>query len=402
MAQSDDVGGIAATGSSPAVSLLGAGTASLAWPSLRADKPSAWHGHVSFAHWLVGATKPRCIVELGTHNGVSYAAFCNAVQRLGLPTQCHAVDSWQGDAHAGEYGEDVFENLSRFDAERFSGCSTLHRCFFDQALPLFADGSVDILHIDGLHTYEAVRQDFETWQPKLSPCAVVLFHDTEIDLPDFGVRQYWGEVSRGRPAFNFLHSAGLGVLAAGPEAPGAVMALCQQASTVAGSALRHEFSRASAAAQHNGLLALQAQPAPASLRNAALGKVAMQSSVFQNGPPTAAAAVNGVKTGGFGFHTELEYDPWWMVDLGARQAVQEVVVYNRLDGICKIRSRMLSVLVSPDGETWTTIYRHDGEPFGGADGHPLRVRAAGVQARFVRVKLEDYQFLHLDEVEVLA
>ena len=41
--------------------------------------PSAWYGHVPFAHWLVAAARPRLVVELGTHHGVSYAAFCEAV-----------------------------------------------------------------------------------------------------------------------------------------------------------------------------------------------------------------------------------------------------------------------------------------------------------------------------------
>ena len=51
----------------------------LFWDNLRAGQPSAWHGHVPFAHWLVAATRPRSIVELGTHAGVSYSAFCQAV-----------------------------------------------------------------------------------------------------------------------------------------------------------------------------------------------------------------------------------------------------------------------------------------------------------------------------------
>ena len=384
------------------ITLLGAGAACLAWPSLRADKPSAWFGHVSFAHWLVGATAPRCIVELGTHNGVSYAAFCNAVQRLGLPAQCHAVDTWQGDEHAGHYGEDVFEDVARFNAERFPAISTMHRCTFDAALPWFGDGSVDILHIDGLHTYEAVKHDFDTWLPKLSRRGVVLFHDTEIRHADFGVWQLWAELSSRYPAFNFLHSAGLGVLAVGSDVPGALAALCQEALTAKGTALRLEFEVASGAAHQNGVLAQQAAPTPPPLRNAALGQVAMQSSSFQNSPPTASGAVNGNKTGGYGFHTALELEPWWMVDLGSRQPVQQIVIYNRLDGICPARARTLSVLVSPDAETWTVLYRHDGTPFGGADGSPLRVRGNGVAARFVRLKLEDVQYLHLDEVEVFV
>ncbi|MGI3779088.1 MAG: class I SAM-dependent methyltransferase, partial [Janthinobacterium lividum] len=83
------------------------------------DTESAWHGHVPFAHWVVSATRPEVLVELGTHNGVSYAAMCEQVRREGLATRCYAVDTWAGDEHAGFYGEDVFSTLSRFHAERY-------------------------------------------------------------------------------------------------------------------------------------------------------------------------------------------------------------------------------------------------------------------------------------------
>jgi hypothetical protein len=187
---------------------------------------SAWWGHVPFAAWLIGAARPATLVELGTHAGVSYAAFCQAVLAEGLETRCHAVDTWQGDAHAGRYENTVWEEFSRFHAARYAGFSTLHRCRFEDALADFADGTVDILHIDGFHSYEAVRHDFETWLPKLSPRAVVLLHDIAERREGFGVWRFWAEVSARYPSFAFDHSHGLGVLAVGAEAPVAVRQLC--------------------------------------------------------------------------------------------------------------------------------------------------------------------------------
>lgn len=79
----------------------------LFWRGVLSGVISAWYGHVPFAHWIIGAAKPRLLVELGTHNGVSYSAFCEAVVRCGLDTRCYAVDTWKGDHHSGHYGEEV-------------------------------------------------------------------------------------------------------------------------------------------------------------------------------------------------------------------------------------------------------------------------------------------------------
>jgi len=187
---------------------------------------STWYGHIPFAHWLIAACRPRLIVELGTHNGVSYAAFCEAVARYGVDARCYAVDTWQGDEHAGHYGHEVFDALRRFHDPRYAGFSDLLRCTFNDALPHFADGSIDLLHIDGFHTCDAVRGDFEAWRPKLSDRAVVLFHDTNERRGDFGVWRLWRELQAAYPSFEFLHSHGLGVLAVGPDAPADVLDLC--------------------------------------------------------------------------------------------------------------------------------------------------------------------------------
>ena len=181
--------------------------------------PSAWLEHAPFAFWLTATARPRVIVELGAHYGFSYLAFCQAVQRLGLATRCYAVDSWSGDANTGAYTGEVLEGLRAYHDPRYAGFSTLVQSDFADALPHFADRSIDILHIDGQHDYDAVRRDFEMWRGKLSDRAVVLFHDVNVRRQGFGVARLWDELRLRYPGFAFQHGSGLGVLGVGSDLP---------------------------------------------------------------------------------------------------------------------------------------------------------------------------------------
>ena len=185
----------------------------------RCVAPTAWVGHIPFALWVVREVKPKLLVELGTHSGNSYCAFCQSVVEGQLATICYAVDTWQGDEQAGLYGQEVLADLKLHHDRRYGAFSTLLQSTFDDALPFFGDGTIDFLHIDGCHTYENVKRDFESWHPKLSSNAIVLFHDTVVRNNAFGVWRLWDELRIAYPSFSFSHSHGLGVLAIGEVPP---------------------------------------------------------------------------------------------------------------------------------------------------------------------------------------
>ena len=175
--------------------------------------PSAWVGHMPFAAWIMKEKLPNIFVELGTHFGHSYFAFCQTVAASEMQTKCYAVDTWVGDEQAGLYEESVFAEVARHNQEKYENFSSLLRMTFDDAVSYFSDGTIDLLHIDGLHTYDAVRHDFETWLPKLAPGAVVMFHDTNVRERNFGVWRFWEEIQVRYPNnLEFVHSFGLGVL----------------------------------------------------------------------------------------------------------------------------------------------------------------------------------------------
>lgn len=140
--------------------------------------------------------------------------------------------------------------------------------------------------------------------------------------------------------------------------------------------------------------------------NLARGKPARQSSVSQwSLHPTVEAdamgAVSGIITGRHQFHTDEEEGAWWQVDLGQREKISEIRLYNRLDA-CQNRARYLTLSLSDGGVSWREVFRKADESlFGGIDGAPLRwIPNSPVEGRFVRVALVGRGFLHLDQVEV--
>jgi len=166
-----------------------------------------------FAAWVIQEVAPRTFVELGTHSGNSYFSFCQSVVEARLTTKCYAIDTWQGDEHAGQYDEEIFAKVNAYNQEQYSGFSRLLRMTFDAATNHFMNESIDLLHIDGLHTYEAIQHDFYKWLPKLTPGAVVILHDTNVRERNFGVWKFWEELRLRYPSnLEFEHSYGLGVL----------------------------------------------------------------------------------------------------------------------------------------------------------------------------------------------
>lgn len=175
----------------------------------------AWIQHTPFMAALVDSLAPRVFVELGVHTGNSYFAACETVARRDLGTRCYAVDTWAGDEHAGFYGDEVFEAVAEQNS-RYA-FSELVRKRFDEAIDDFKDGSIDLIHFDGRHYFQDIKDDFESWLPKLSRGAVALFHDIHVYENDFGVAQYWAQVRDAYRTFEFHHGHGLGVALIGDQ-----------------------------------------------------------------------------------------------------------------------------------------------------------------------------------------
>ena len=188
---------------------------------------TAWGGHIPFMLCLINYMRPRTYLELGTHYGASFFAVCQAIRETEIDCLPTAVDLWLGDEHAGMYDEKVYGSFRRILDNRFAGIAHVLRKDFTEAAADFKNHTLDLIHIDGLHTYEAVKNDYETWLPKASKNGVILFHDTNVRERGFGVWKLWDEIKGNYESFNFTHTHGLGIIALGSPASNPVISLLQ-------------------------------------------------------------------------------------------------------------------------------------------------------------------------------
>jgi predicted O-methyltransferase YrrM len=176
---------------------------------------SEFTGMVSWAM----AQKPANILEIGTAKGATLLTWCrmatNKVVSVDLPDGIHG----------GGYPAVKQGLYQHFVADR-PGVK-LH-CIQDdshadstrkKAEAFLAGDQLDILFIDGDHTYAGVKRDFDLWSPLVKPGGHVVFHDIlpHKDLHDCEVDKLWEELKARYTWQEFVENpaqgwAGIGVV----------------------------------------------------------------------------------------------------------------------------------------------------------------------------------------------
>jgi len=149
-----------------------------------------WTPHIPYLGFLIHHLNPKQFVEVGVLDGNSYFAACATIKLLGIPCACYAVDPWEGEfvrgSKSGAYSGAFLESVRKRN-EKYPFSWLMRKRSLDAA-PRFADGSIDLLHIDASHAVEDVRADFNAWLPKVSKHGVILMHDAlnaDSGVPDF-------------------------------------------------------------------------------------------------------------------------------------------------------------------------------------------------------------------------
>ena len=179
---------------------------------------AAWTIHVPFAFWLIETCRPRRVVELGLGKGVSYFAFAQAVDKLGLETRCTGIDHWEGDRFT-RADPDAGAAAQRHNEQLYQDFSELVTADLIGAEARFPDETVDLLHVDVALTPPVIDSLLQGWTRKLSPRAVVLLHGSRsrADTPEAAA--FLARIRARHRTFEIEDGEGLTLALIGPDQP---------------------------------------------------------------------------------------------------------------------------------------------------------------------------------------
>jgi predicted O-methyltransferase YrrM len=144
----------------------------------------------------VREVRPKSFLEIGTRTGGTFFVLC----RLADPHATVISLDLPGGMFGGGY--DIYripvlrrmkkpeQKLHLLRADSHSLEALRH---VGQILP---DGSLDLLFIDGDHTYDGVKQDFEMYSPFVRPGGIIAFHDIVQGREELvgEVERFWSEI----------------------------------------------------------------------------------------------------------------------------------------------------------------------------------------------------------------
>jgi predicted O-methyltransferase YrrM len=152
---------------------------------------------------LVYCMEPAICVEIGSARGLSACYMGMALKRLGkgklYAIDPHTATKWN-DSESVETYEIMRSNLKAFGVEQY--VKIIRKRSADASAEWC--GPIDLLFIDGDHSYDGVRRDWELFSPLVSAFGIVVFHDTlwglepdsQRERPDMGVPLFVEELRK--------------------------------------------------------------------------------------------------------------------------------------------------------------------------------------------------------------
>ena len=143
--------------------------------------PRTMHSEADAGVLRATAAGRRRVVEIGVYEGSSAAVLCEV---LDPGAELHLIDPFGEHGWALPAGWGATEGASRRVVERarrrHRGPSVTWHVDYSAAVAARWQGAVDLVFIDGDHSEDGVRADWEGWNGFVDPGGAVVFHDARL------------------------------------------------------------------------------------------------------------------------------------------------------------------------------------------------------------------------------
>jgi MMP 1-O-methyltransferase len=132
------------------------------------------------------ATGARCVVEIGVYEGSSAFVFCDALTPV---AQLHLIDPFVDESgwalRPGWHATPTATRLAVRRRVRSGGPNICWHIARSQDVGREWRGpAIDLVFIDGDHSPQGCREDWEVWHPHVRPGGAVAFHDARLGSRD--------------------------------------------------------------------------------------------------------------------------------------------------------------------------------------------------------------------------
>jgi predicted O-methyltransferase YrrM len=145
---------------------------------------------------LAAHVRARRVVEIGTANGATLFALTRVAADDAVVVSVDLPGGLFGGGYPA-WKKTIYSRFAR-PAQRVHllRANSHEEQTFERVRQLTGSGSVDILFIDGDHTYEGVRADFLRYRELVRPGGLIFFHDIIKNTFDPGVQvdRFWREL----------------------------------------------------------------------------------------------------------------------------------------------------------------------------------------------------------------
>ncbi len=156
----------------------------------------------------VKSLHPQTVLEIGTHRGGTLYLWTRLAQSGATLISIDLPGGKFGGGYS-PFRIPIYKKFARANQTLHLLRSDSHAAAtLEETKRLLAGHSIDFLFIDGDHTYDGVKTDYQMYSPLVRPGGLIVFHDIAGNYADTQVKSFWDTLTPTHPHREYISNPG--------------------------------------------------------------------------------------------------------------------------------------------------------------------------------------------------